>query len=40
MKTTLTVDQLKALRARWRENNNGFGDFANMVEAEGMGQNR
>lgn len=31
MKTTLTVDQLKALRARWRENNNGFGDFANMV---------
>jgi hypothetical protein len=31
MKIVMTVDQLKALRARWRENETGFIGFANLV---------
>lgn len=31
MKITMTVDQLKALRARWRENDAGFIGFANLT---------
>ena len=31
MKTTMTVDQVKALRTRWRENNAGFIEFANLI---------
>jgi hypothetical protein len=29
--SSMTVDQLKALRARWRENDAGFIGFANLV---------